>query len=120
MDKNAARAFIFINAGSIGMGNQSLESEKNSDHIPSPSSGQHGHGNGDGGGNQMKGFSRSWGSYGAHEIPFFGYLRASIGAGISLTLSPAVTLEATYSIPVLKASHDNIKPFQLGVGLSLS
>ena len=116
MDKNAARAFIFINAGSIGMGNQSLESEKKSDHIPSPSSGQHG----DKDGKQMKGFSRSWGSHGAHEIPFFGYLRASIGAGISLTLSPAVTLEATYSIPVLKASHDNLKPFQLGVGLSLS
>lgn len=98
------------------MGSQSIESGENSDHIPSPSSGQHGDGNG----NKMKGFSRSWGSYGAHEIPFFGYLRASVGAGISLTLSPAVTLEATYSIPVLKASHDNIKPFQLGVGLSLS
>ena len=107
MDKNAARAFIFINAGSIGMGNQSIAN--------SPASAQHGYGN-----SFVKGFSRFWGSHGAHEVPFFGYLRASVGAGIALTLSPAVTLEATYSIPVLKASHDNIKLFQLGVGLSLS
>ena len=115
MDKNAARAFIFINAGSIGMGNQLLESEKSSDNnINTPSNAQLGEGNG------TKGFSRCWGSQGAHEIPFFGYLRASVGAGIALTLSPAVTLEATYSIPVLKAPHDKIKPFQLGVGLSLS
>lgn len=54
------------------------------------------------------------------NIPFFGYVRASIGAGVSLTLSPAIKLEVTYSIPILKSSHDITKPFQLGVGLSLS
>ena len=96
------------------MGHQSLESERNTDHIDSPSSAQQG------GGNHIRGLSRFWGRQGANEIPFFGYLRMSVGAGIALSLSPAVTLEATYSIPVLKATHDNIKPFQLGVGLSLS
>ena len=54
------------------------------------------------------------------HVPFFGYLRASVGAGVSLTLSPAVTLEVTYAVPLLKSSHDVTKPFQLGVGISLS
>ena len=54
------------------------------------------------------------------HVPFFGYLRASVGAGVSLALSPALTLEVTYSIPILKSSHDVTKHFQLGVGMSLS
>jgi hypothetical protein len=54
------------------------------------------------------------------RAPFFGFFRASVGAGISLALSPAITLEVTYSVPVLKAAHDVVKPFQLGVGVSLS
>ena len=52
--------------------------------------------------------------------PFFGYLRASIGTGLSITLNPNIRLEATYSVPLLKASHDVIKPFQLGVGVSIN
>jgi hypothetical protein len=54
------------------------------------------------------------------RAPFFGFFRASVGAGMSLSLSPAITLEVTYSVPVLKAAHDVVKPFQLGVGVSLS
>jgi outer membrane protein assembly factor BamA len=52
--------------------------------------------------------------------PFFGHLRASVGAGVAVMLAPSVNLEITYSIPILKSHHDVIKPFQLGVGLSIS
>ena len=47
-------------------------------------------------------------------------MRASAGAGVAIAIGPSVNLEVTYSIPILKASHDVIKPFQLGVGLSIS
>jgi outer membrane protein assembly factor BamA len=53
------------------------------------------------------------------NAPLFGHLRASAGAGAAIALAPSVNLEVTYSIPILKASHDVIKPFQLGVGLSI-
>jgi outer membrane protein assembly factor BamA len=53
------------------------------------------------------------------NAPLFGHLRASAGAGLAIALAPSVNLEVTYSIPILKASHDIIKPFQLGVGLSI-
>ena len=55
-----------------------------------------------------------------NRAPFFGFFRVSVGAGISLALSPAITLEVTYSVPILKSAHDVVKPFQLGVGVSLS
>lgn len=54
------------------------------------------------------------------NTPLFGHLRASAGAGLAIVIAPSVNLEVTYSIPILKASQDIIKPFQLGVGLSIS
>ena len=129
IDKNAARAFFFLNAGSIGYGiranpskadlsgndilhknsvgrkmpirtNYSIKKESllNTDNFNNAADGTNSAGN----------------------VPFFGYLRASVGAGVSLTLSPSITLEVTYSVPILKSSHDVTKPFQVGVGLSLS
>ena len=65
-------------------------------------------------------FNNADGTNSAGNVPFFGYLRASVGAGVSLTLSPSITLEVTYSVPILKSTHDVTKPFQVGVGLSLS
>ena len=65
-------------------------------------------------------FNDAHGTDSVESVPFFGYLRASVGAGVSLTLSSSITLEVTYSVPILKSSHDVIKPFQVGVGLSLS
>ena len=40
----------------------------------------------------------SWSSYQGKSIPFLGYLRASVGVGMSLSLSNAVRLEASYSL----------------------
>lgn len=45
--------------------------------------------------------------------------RASIGAGLSFSMSNAARIEMTYSIPVLRSSHDAVKPFQLGVAMNL-
>jgi hypothetical protein len=54
-------------------------------------------------------------------IPLFGYIRASVGAGLSLSLGGVARVEATYSLPLLKAKHDvTSNAFQLGVGLSIS
>ena len=125
IDKNAARAFFFLNAGSIGYGvraNPDLSGNsrlhKNSLGRKTPIRADYNiktesllhsdHFNGDHGADSVQ------------SVPFFGYLRASVGAGVSLTLSPSITLEVTYSVPILKSSHDVTKPFQVGVGLSLS
>lgn len=131
-EKDAARAFLFVNAGSIGMGSQTLDTpsltQPSSASLPaykssakvdtkvlslnhpdaSPKSSSIFKQAGEGSAEQRS------------RAPFFGYFRASVGAGISLALSPAITLEVTYSVPVLKAAHDVVKPFQLGVGVSLS
>ena len=125
IDKNAARAFFFLNAGSIGYGvrsNPDLSGNsilhKNSlgrktpiraDYIIKKESLLH-----------SDHFNDAHGTDSVESVPFFGYLRASVGAGVSLTLSSSITLEVTYSVPILKSSHDVIKPFQVGVGLSLS
>jgi outer membrane protein assembly factor BamA len=81
---DGARAFIFMNAGSVGMAHM-----------------RNIHPNGT-------------------NVPFFGHLRASVGTGLAITVGPAVRLEMTYAVPLLKAPHDATKSFQLGVGLSIS
>ena len=45
--------------------------------------------------------------------------RVSIGCGVSYSLGPA-RLELTYALPVRMARHDVIKPFQIGIGLSMN
>lgn len=52
--------------------------------------------------------------------PLFGYMRASIGSGISFCFQNSIRLEATYSIPVYATKSDRFKAFQLGVGLSIN
>eukprot|EP01031_Cornospumella_fuschlensis_P029247 gene29247-35306_t len=52
--------------------------------------------------------------------PFFGYFRGSVGAGLSLTMGNHARVEATYSFPFLKASHDMTRSFQVGVGVALN
>lgn len=52
--------------------------------------------------------------------PFFGYARASVGTGLSISFSKMIRVEMTYSMPLLKNSQDQVKPFQLGVGLSIN
>ena len=79
LGKDAARTFVFLNVGSVGMG-----------------------------------WSRQQSS------PFFGHLRASVGSGIAVTVGNNVRLELSYAVPLMKATHDVVKPFQIGVGLSMS
>ncbi|RYG69995.1 hypothetical protein EON64_01345 [archaeon] len=52
--------------------------------------------------------------------PFFGYFRGSMGAGLSLSIGNHARVEATYSYPFLKASHDMTRSFQVGIGVSLN
>jgi len=53
-------------------------------------------------------------------MPLFGYLRASTGAGLSLSLADSVRLELCYSVPLFHARQDNLKAFQLGLGLTIN
>lgn len=45
--------------------------------------------------------------------------RVSVGWGLSLPVGPA-RLELTYAVPLLKASTDSVRQFQVGLGLSIS
>lgn len=49
-----------------------------------------------------------------------GAVRASVGGGFSVAAAGAIRLEATYSIPLLKAPQDQTKGFQIGVGLTIN
>lgn len=52
--------------------------------------------------------------------PFdFGSPRVSIGTGMAMNFSNTGRVEMTYSLPIRKTSYDNIKPFQLGIGISI-
>ena len=77
---DAARTFVFLNVGSVGLGHARC----------------------------------------AATDPFFGHLRASVGTGVALSIGSNVRFELSYAVPVLRARHDVIKPFQIGVGLSIS
>ena len=44
--------------------------------------------------------------------------RLSVGCGFSLPVGPA-RLELSYALPVLKASSDSVRQFQVGLGLSI-
>lgn len=45
--------------------------------------------------------------------------RLTLGCGFSYALGPA-RLELTYALPVRASSHDILKPFQIGIGLSMN
>jgi hypothetical protein len=47
-------------------------------------------------------------------------MRAAVGTGLSISFNNMIRLETTYSIPIMKAESDDIKAFQLGVGLSIN
>ena len=49
-----------------------------------------------------------------------GALRASVGGGFSVAAAGAVRLEATYSVPLLAASQDQTKGFQIGIGVTMN
>ncbi len=57
---------------------------------------------------------------GLQHKPFWGYTRAAVGTGMSLSLDDKMRLEATYSLPIRKSPHDNTRAFQFGIGLTLS
>lgn len=50
---------------------------------------------------------------------FLGYPRLTVGTGLVWNISQAARLEVTYSLPFLRAENDIVKPFQIGVGLSI-
>lgn len=93
------RAFWFVNAGSLGNSNywkvRVLEKLKGGQTYQT---------------SELKGRSS----------PLFGYMRASIGSGISMSFQNLLRLEATYSVPILSSQNDRLKDFQLGVGLSIN
>ena len=47
-------------------------------------------------------------------------LRASLGGGVVVNVNNSVRIECTYSLPLLKADRDVVKPFQLGLGLTVN
>jgi hypothetical protein len=54
-------------------------------------------------------------------VPLFGYLRCSLGAGVSVGLLNCVRLEASCAMPVHPVSkHDTVKKFQLGVAITVN
>jgi outer membrane protein assembly factor BamA len=102
--ETSMRAFWFLNAGSLGNSNywkmKVIESLRNQG-TNTPS------------------------SFGLSEIkgrssPMFGYLRASIGSGLSVCLSNMIRIETTCSLPIYSSSTDRLKHFQIGVSLSIN
>ena len=45
--------------------------------------------------------------------------RVSAGCGFSISIGPA-RVELTYSVPITKCRNDIVKPFQIGLGISIS
>jgi outer membrane protein assembly factor BamA len=89
-----SRVAIFLNAGSIGGGNI--------------------YGHNDGNKNKNKfGFGNNY----PFRLLDFGIPRMSIGAAYSLNLG-AMKLELSYSVPMVSAPQDVVKPFQIGLGLN--
>ena len=54
------------------------------------------------------------------KLSLFGAPRVSIGGGLSFAFGSAARLEGTYTIPLLKSNSDVVKPFQLGVSLTIN
>jgi hypothetical protein len=52
--------------------------------------------------------------------PIFGFVRLSVGGGMSLVIANMIRFEINYAIPISYASTDNVKQFQLGVGLTIN
>lgn len=50
----------------------------------------------------------------------FGSPRLSVGGGLSFAYGSSARIEGTYTIPILKGNNDVVKPFQLGVSLSIN
>jgi outer membrane protein assembly factor BamA len=82
--QNNGRAFMFFNAGSLGLPNYWAISRNN------------------------------------EKLSLFGAPRVSIGGGLSFAFGSAARLEGTYTIPLLKSNSDVVKPFQLGVSLTIN
>ena len=53
-------------------------------------------------------------------LSLFGAMRVSLGWGFAVPLGNAARLELTYALPVLRASTDVVKPFQIGVGMTVN
>lgn len=85
------RAIGYINAGSLGSPNFWSRWRYNQDHPESA----------------------------LPPIPILGAIRAAIGGGICMNFMNGARLEITYSVPLLKAKHDIVRPFQLGIGLTV-
>lgn len=47
-------------------------------------------------------------------------MRASLGGGVSFQIMNSIRLEMSYSLPLLRARHDVLKPFQIGVGVTIN
>jgi outer membrane protein assembly factor BamA len=64
---------------------------------------------------------RGGGALGAQSplAEILGAARVSVGWGLSLPIGPA-RLELSYSLPLLKASSDSVRQFQVGLGISIS
>ena len=52
--------------------------------------------------------------------PLFGYVRASVGCGVSADIADAVRVEVCYSLPVVYSAQDNLRTAQIGMGLSIN
>jgi outer membrane protein assembly factor BamA len=94
--QNKARAFLFLNLGSLGHlydWRKALILRSNGDKSS---------------------------VINTEKNPFFGYTRCSIGGGLSFLVAQQLRLELTYSIPILKSIQDNCKNFQLGISLNIN
>jgi outer membrane protein assembly factor BamA len=89
-----AKSFLFVNAGVLG--NPALLSHHHPSHLPT---------------NNVTAMSVS----NLLDKP-----RVSVGCGAVVPIANVARLELTYSIPLLKSGSDVIKPFQIGVGLTIN
>lgn len=89
------RGFVFMNAGSIGSPSfWQQQQQQQQEPSAAPATVRH---------------------------PLFGFLRLSVGGGVSMIFANMIRFEATYSVPVVYGLQtDHVKRFQLGVGVSIN
>lgn len=112
--QSGGRAILFLNSGSLGSYDywaNRLYNISSPQNLTAAISG--------GGGNDSGGRHRVLHAPSTQQSSLFGFPRISIGCGITFSIAQQVRFEVTYAVPLLKSEHDVIKPFQLGIGISI-
>ena len=115
------RAFAFVNVGSLGNSDYwrvaTFSASSNKTESPMLNSQQRRQSYE----KELDGRKKKMVDMRSKRVPLFGYIRATMGAGLSVAVAESVRLEASCSVPVWRGTEidDNSKQ-QLAFGLSLS